>query len=426
MIATTARACTLALGVLAACLRPNIVAAQSSPAPAEPQPFRYREADGAALMAYVFKPSTPAAERRPAVILLHGGGWVAGEAEWTFASARRYAEMGFVAIALQYRLSNERITPVDAFADVCGAFRWARAEAATLGIDPLRIAASGVSAGGHLAAAAATIGCGNNGGAYGVGGPDALVLWSPAVDVSGDGHFRRILRDRGTVAQYSPVEHVRPSMPPIHIVQGDRDTLTPLSGARRFCERVQAGKGVCELQVYPGVGHLLTRNLAHQEGDFDPDPVARDDGNARQRAFLERLWLAPAAAQSPAPRRREFSLPATKARGLPLADAVMVGDTLYISGRGGVDLATMKVPADIKDEVKLMMEDYKTILALAGMTMDDLVSVTIYSPDLSLYGAFNDIYRTYFTKGFPARAFIGSGPLLFGMRFEMQAIAVKR
>src|SRR5687768_8099241 len=93
-------------------------------------------------------------------------------------------------------------------------------------------------------------------------------------------------------------------------------------------------------------------------------------------------------AQEPAAERREFSLPATKARGLPLADAVLVGNTLYISGRGGVDLATMKVPADIKDEVTLMMEDYKAILALAGMTMDDLVSVTIYSPDLSLYAPF--------------------------------------
>ena len=136
--------------------------------------------------------------------------------------------------------------------------------------------------------------------------------------------------------------------------------------------------------------------------------------------------VAPAMAQEGAPQRREFSLPQTKARGLPLADAVLVGNTLYISGRGGVDLATMKVPADVKDEAKLMLDDYKAILAMAGMTMDDLVSVTIYCPDLNLYATFNEIYRTYFTKGFPARAFIGSGPLLFGMRFEMQAIASKR
>lgn len=80
-------------------------------------------------------------------------------------------------------------------------------------------------------------------------------------------------------------------MPPVHIVQGERDTLTPLRGAQRFCERVKAGGGQCELVVYPGVGHLLTRNLANQESDFDPDPVAREEGIARQLAFLRSLWM---------------------------------------------------------------------------------------------------------------------------------------
>jgi acetyl esterase len=274
-----------------------------SAAPGDPVAHRYAEVDGAALMAFVFTPAAPPVTgRRPAIVLLHGGGWVAGEPAWTFASARRYAAAGFVAIAVQYRLSGARVTPVESLADVCSAFRWARAESAALGIDAARIAAFGVSAGGHLATAAATIGCdnggnfggtqgGNYGGTYGVGGPDALVLWSPALDVSADGHFRRLLRERAPVAAYSPVEHVRAAMPPVHIVQGERDTLTPLRGAQRFCASVRAVGAVCELAVYPGVGHLLTRNLANQEDDFDPDPAARDDGIARQRAFLERLWM---------------------------------------------------------------------------------------------------------------------------------------
>lgn len=58
----------------------------------------------------------------------------------------------------------------------------------------------------------------------------------------------------------------------------------------------------------------------------------------------------------------------------------------------------MQVPKDLKDEVKLMMGDVKTILGLAGMTMDDLVSVTVYCPDLTLYPTFNDVYRTYVVK----------------------------
>jgi 2-iminobutanoate/2-iminopropanoate deaminase len=60
------------------------------------------------------------------------------------------------------------------------------------------------------------------------------------------------------------------------------------------------------------------------------------------------------------------------------------------------------------------------------MTMDDLVYVQVFSPHLDLYDPFNAIYRTYFSKDFPARAFIGSGPLLRNARFEIVGIAVKR
>ena len=82
-------------------------------------------------------------------------------------------------------------------------------------------------------------------------------------------------------------------------------------------------------------------------------------------------------------------------------------------------------PEDPKAEAELLMQNFKNVLAMADMTLEDLVSVTIYSPDLSLYGDFNEVYRSHFEGDFPARAFIGSGPLLFGMRFEMQAIAVR-
>ena len=132
-----------------------------------------------------------------------------------------------------------------------------------------------------------------------------------------------------------------------------------------------------------------------------------------------------ALAQDSRTERQVFKLPAMAALDLPFSDAVMVGDTLYLSGNGGIDLATMTAPDDPKEEAQLLMENFQETLALADMTLDDLVSVTIYCPDLSLYGAFNEVYRSYFEGDFPARAFIGSGPLLFGMRFEMQAIAVR-
>ena len=111
---------------------------------------------------------------------------------------------------------------------------------------------------------------------------------------------------------------------------------------------------------------------------------------------------------------------------LPFSDAVQVGDTLYLAGRIGLDTKTRRPPAELEQEIRLLLDGMKSTLAAAGMTMDDLVTVTVYCPDLTLYQRFNGVYRTYFKKDFPARAFIGSGPLLFGGHFEVQAIAVKR
>jgi len=130
-------------------------------------------------------------------------------------------------------------------------------------------------------------------------------------------------------------------------------------------------------------------------------------------------------AQDSRTERRTFQLPEMAAMNLPFSDAVLVGNTLYLSGNGGLDLATMSAPEDPKQEAKLLMENFKAALAMADMTLEDLVSVTVYCTDLSLYSDFNEVYRSYFRDEFPARAFIGSGPLLFDMRFEMQAIAVK-
>jgi reactive intermediate/imine deaminase len=110
----------------------------------------------------------------------------------------------------------------------------------------------------------------------------------------------------------------------------------------------------------------------------------------------------------------------------PYSQAVLAGDTLYLSGRTALDPKTGKVPADLEQEVRFILDGMKAQLEAAGMTMDDLVSVQVFCPDLALYDRFNTIYRTYFKGEMPARAFIGSGPLLWGSRFEVQGIAVRR
>jgi reactive intermediate/imine deaminase len=110
----------------------------------------------------------------------------------------------------------------------------------------------------------------------------------------------------------------------------------------------------------------------------------------------------------------------------PYSNAVLVGDTLYLAGDIGIDPATGAPPPKIEDEVRLVMDGMKARLEMVGMSMDDLVMVEVYCPDLSLYDQFNDIYRTYFTDHFPARAFLGSGPLLRDGHFEVTGVAVRQ
>ena len=122
--------------------------------------------------------------------------------------------------------------------------------------------------------------------------------------------------------------------------------------------------------------------------------------------------------------RKYIKLPNRRGN-LPFSDGVLVGDTLYLSGRIGIDPQTGYAPADIDQEIRLLLDGLKEVLAAAGMTMDDLVSVQIFCPDLSLFDRFNAAYRSYFSGDLPARAFIGSGPLLRNGHFELMGIAIK-
>jgi 2-iminobutanoate/2-iminopropanoate deaminase len=133
-------------------------------------------------------------------------------------------------------------------------------------------------------------------------------------------------------------------------------------------------------------------------------------------------------AQSP-PARRHFkaSNPSLEKQGLPVpySDAVLVGNTLYIAGRTGIDPKSGAIPRDVEQEIRLILDSFKATLTKGGMTPDDVVMVQVHCPDLSLYNKFNAVYLTYFSKELPPRAFLGSGPLLGGAHFEMLGVAVK-
>ena len=110
----------------------------------------------------------------------------------------------------------------------------------------------------------------------------------------------------------------------------------------------------------------------------------------------------------------------------PYSNMVVAGDTVYLAGAIGVDPETGMVPDDVEEEIRIVLDSMKDRLERVGMTMDDRVTVQVFCPDLTLYDTFNNIYRTYFDDHFPARAFVGSGPLLLGGHFELLGTAIRQ
>ena len=117
---------------------------------------------------------------------------------------------------------------------------------------------------------------------------------------------------------------------------------------------------------------------------------------------------------------------ASDMKALPFSDAVLVGNTLYIAGHIGLDPKTGTPPAGAEEEARMVMDGIKQTVELAGLTMDDVVSVQIFCTDLKFYDTFNSVYKTYFHGDYPARAFVGVDKLLRGGRYEVLGIAVKK
>jgi len=116
----------------------------------------------------------------------------------------------------------------------------------------------------------------------------------------------------------------------------------------------------------------------------------------------------------------------TKDPSRPFSDAVLIDErTLYLSGRIGLKPGVDEIPETIEEEAHAVMQDLEQILTKAGMRLEDLVFLQVFSPDIALWAPFNEVYRQYFSGPMPPRSFIGSGPLLFGAHFELQGIAVK-
>lgn len=110
---------------------------------------------------------------------------------------------------------------------------------------------------------------------------------------------------------------------------------------------------------------------------------------------------------------------------LPFSEAVRVGNTFYLSGQIGVLPGTLKlVDGGVLAETKQTMENLKSTLESNGLDMDNVIKCLVMMADISEWGVFNGIYKSYFSDHFPARSALGVNGLALGARVEVECIAV--
>jgi acetyl esterase/lipase len=210
----------------------------------------------------IFPPT--AASLGACVILLHGGGWMFGDRADVHPYARELAGHGFTAIAAEYRLIREAAWPAQV-QDVKDAIVWARANAASLGVSPEKIALQGLSAGGHLALlAAATAGRAPNGEAT-PGEPVGAVValfapteLRPPPAEAGTNPVRALLGSEASAAKAaaaSPISHVGEGFPPTCLIHGARDALLPHAASLALFSALDVAKAPVELHIYHGQSH---------------------------------------------------------------------------------------------------------------------------------------------------------------------------
>ena len=265
----------------------------------------YKTIGDVSLSLYVFEPPATAAGQRsprPAIVFFFGGGWTSGSPGQFEQHCRALAARGMVAITADYRVaSRHQVKPTACLEDAKSALRYVRTHAARLGIDPNRIAAGGGSAGGHLAAATATVpgfdAAGEDAKISAV--PNALVLFNPALvlaaldglDLKGFDTQVSAARMGTAPKNLSPAHHVQRGAPPTIIFHGKADTTVPYSTADAFTRVMTAAGNRCDLVGYDGQAHGFF-NYGRGDSSNYRDTLARTDA-----FFVSLGWL-------PAPAKR--------------------------------------------------------------------------------------------------------------------------
>lgn len=109
----------------------------------------------------------------------------------------------------------------------------------------------------------------------------------------------------------------------------------------------------------------------------------------------------------------------------PYSQAVLVDDTLYVSGNIPVNPATGDVADGIVNQSKQVFENMKAVLNEAGMGFENVVKTTAFLTDLSNFATFNEIYASYFVAPYPARSCVEVSKLPKNVLVEVECIAKK-
>jgi 2-iminobutanoate/2-iminopropanoate deaminase len=136
----------------------------------------------------------------------------------------------------------------------------------------------------------------------------------------------------------------------------------------------------------------------------------------------------PSAAQAQAPAFKQvISTPnAPEAIG-PYSQAIRAGNMVFLAGQIAIDPKTKQLMKDggIEEQTKLVLENLKAVLEADGLTMDHVVSTTVFLKDLNEFGKMNEVYATYFKSAPPARATVEVARLPRDVKVEIAAIAVR-
>lgn len=222
--------------------------------------LEYAESAGGSLRFDAYLPASKSPT--PAAIIVHGGGWVRGDRRTNVEPLfQPLADAGFAWFSISYSLATNPLEFGSAVTDVEAAVRFIRSRAADYHIDPERIALVGESAGGQLAAMAALgseLGVKAVVAIYAPTDLVALARTSPLIpdairkQLTGTVWANLILARLG---QLSPLQAIRPGMPPFLLIHGDEDPLVPIDQSRAMCESMKAAGATCRLFAVPGGGH---------------------------------------------------------------------------------------------------------------------------------------------------------------------------